>query len=243
MYESVLHTSLFRGIHIQDPEYIESLFAEQPFSRNQVIFRQGQAGNGMYIIKSGSLKIYSESDSKEIVFGHQFPGETIGELEAIHYDNTRLASVAALEDSVLWVIAKEDLDILIALYPEILRKAFYVMCERLQQADRKLEYLAFLDARIRVANLLLDLHANFGIKTEEGLLINWKITHQHFANMIGIGRESATRILQEFQAKGILTIQNKFIVILNLSALERCASSACSAPNHRNWHSTWKYTT
>jgi CRP/FNR family cyclic AMP-dependent transcriptional regulator len=187
------------------------------------------------------LKIYREDDSKEIIFGHQFPGQTIGELEVIHYDNHRLASVAAIENSVLWIIKKPDLEELIKIYPQILRKLFFVVSERLQQADRKLEYLAFLDARVRVVNLLLDLYSNFGIETEKGSLINWKITQQHFANMIGIGRESAARTLQELQDDKIILLENRLITIINLSTLQEIAKQQNKTAEQRYWHSSYKY--
>jgi len=72
-----------------------------------------------------------------------------------HYDNRRSASVATLEPSVLWMIKRNELLELAKLYPEILRKTIYILSERLIQADRKLEYLAFLYIRVRVANLVI----------------------------------------------------------------------------------------
>ncbi len=241
LFHSVLDTAFFRDIEITDVSFVLSKFRERRFRKYQVVFYEGDPGNEMFIVKSGALKIYREDDWREIIFGHQFPGETIGELEVIHYDNRRLASVAALQDSVLWEIKKPDLESLIDLYPILLRRLFYVVSERLRQADRKLEYLAFLDARIRVANLLMDLHSNFGVQTADGFLINWKITQQHLANMIGVSRESAARALQELQGEGIISIQNRLITIHNLSALESLCNVCDDPIEQREWHSMHKY--
>ncbi|KGE16890.1 hypothetical protein PWYN_19630 [Paenibacillus wynnii] len=198
----------------------------------------------MYVIKSGSLKIFRQSEGKELILGHQFPGETIGELEVVHAKNERLASVATLEKSILWVIRKPELDKLIDLYPKILRKLFYVVSERLDQADRKLQYIAFLDSRIRVANLLLDLYTNFGVVAEYGILINWKVTHQHLAQMIGVTRESVTISLRELQAKQLISISNKYITITNLAQLKHLANDEEDSNCEREWHSSslYKYT-
>ncbi|WP_289143049.1 Crp/Fnr family transcriptional regulator [uncultured Brevibacillus sp.] len=241
MIQSIFDTALFKGIDVSDTEYVASLFIERKFQKNQVIFFQNDPGDEMYIIKSGVLKIFREDDSKQIIFGHQFPGETIGELECIHHDNRRLASVAAIENSTAWMIRKAALEELIKTYPDILRKLFYVVSERLAQADRKLEYLAFLDSRIRVVNLLLDLHSNFGVKTNEGYLINWKITQSHFANMIGINRESAARVLQELQKEKVISINQKLIHILNLDVLQQMSGENLRSLHLRQWHSTYKY--
>lgn len=243
MFDSILNTSMFADIEIKNPEHVLSKFTERHYGKDHILFWQGEPGTEMYVIKSGSLKIFSHSEGKELILGHQFPGETIGELEVVHAKNLRLASVATLEKSVLWVIRKADLDDLISLYPMILRKLFYVVSERLEQADRKLEYLSFLDTRIRVANLLLDLHTNFGVETEEGYFINWKATHQHLAQMIGVTRESMTVSLRELVVQQVIQIKNRQITILNLSILSKLARDEHREEDTRKWHPSNKYST
>ncbi|MGF7046494.1 CRP/FNR family transcriptional regulator [Paenibacillus sp. DS2015] len=244
MYNLVTDTPFFNDI-IEDENrnLVASKFIERTFPKGQILYQYGDEGHEMYIIKSGSLKIYRQDEGHEIIFGHQFLGEAIGELELFHYDNRRTASVATIEPTTLWVIKRQDMDELVKLYPEILRKTIYILSERLTQADRKLEYLGFLDTRVRVANLLLDLYSNFGIETEDGRLINWKITQQHFASMIGVGRESAARVLQEFKSEGIIGIQNKLFYILDLQAIQKITGNGASSGDERRWHSTHKYDT
>ena len=242
MYHSVTDTPFFKDIlHQEDHEWAAAKFREKTFHKGQVLYMHGDEGHDMYIIKSGALKIYRQDDHREIIFGHQFPGEAIGELEIFHHDNRRTASVATIEKTTLWVASRSAIEELVVRYPAILRKTIDILSERLSQADRKLEYLAFLDVRIRVANLLLDLYSNFGKDTENGLLIDWKITQQHFANMIGVGRESAARILNEFQDKGILELKNRRTYILKLDVLKTLAGGEPQPGDERLWHSTHKY--
>jgi CRP/FNR family cyclic AMP-dependent transcriptional regulator len=218
--------------------------AEQNEAADQASGCNGDPGLEMYIIKSGALKIYRQDDGREIILGHQFPGETNGELELLHQDNRRLASVAAIQPTSMWVIRKPELEELMQVYPQIMRKLFNVVSERLQQANRKIEYLAFLDSRVRVANLLLDLHANFSVPMDNGYLVNWKITQQHLANMIGIGRESATRALLEFQDEKIITLKNRMITILDLQGIQdRAGLNQHYSLDSRKWHSTYRYDT
>lgn len=240
MFQSILDTPLFQDINVTDQEYVLSKFAERFYHKDRILFLQGDPGLEMFVIKSGSLKIFRESEGKEFILGHQFPGESIGELEAV-YSSSRLASVATLEKTVLWTIHKSDLEDLMDHYPQILRKLFYVVSERLDQADRKLEYLAFLSSKIRIANLLLDLHSNFGVEVQEGSLLRWKTTHQHMAHMIGISRESVTIGLQELQVAQIISIRNKYITITNLPALKLLANDEEASTNDREWHPSSSY--
>ncbi|MEK5416268.1 Crp/Fnr family transcriptional regulator [Paenibacillus sp. FSL L8-0708] len=240
MSQSILDIPLFKDINVTDIQFVLSKFNERRFAKNCVIFHQGDPGIEMYVIKSGSLKIFREVEGKELILGHQFPGETIGELEVVHSNNSRLASVATLEKTVLWAIHKFDLEDLMDHYPQILRRLFYVVSERLDQADRKIAYLAFLSSKIRIANLLLDLHSNFGVEVNEGYLINWKTTHQHMAYMIGVGRESVTIALNELQSKQIISVHDKYITINDLVALKQLANDEQDCKG-REWHPSYRY--
>lgn len=240
LISSVLETKFFSDIPNLNEALVLSKFDERRFVKHQVLFHQGESANELFIVKSGSLQIYIQENDRIIVLGHQFPGEAIGELEVIHHDNHRLASVSAIETAVLWMIKKPDLEELIALYPGLLRKFFFVVSERLAQADRKISYLVFLDTRLRVANLLLELYDNFGLQTENGYLINWKITQQHFANMLGVTRESAARALLNLEDKGIIHVQNRYITLCNLAELRQIAQEPQSSGS-REWHSAHKY--
>ena len=242
MYNNVLHTPFFEGIDVLDEFYVLSRFTEISLSKDHILFHQTDLANEMFIVKTGTLQIFRQEDDRIIVLGHQFPGQPIGELEAVHHDKRRLASVSALEPTKLWKIEIKALEELIAIYPEILRRILYIVSDRLAQADRKIEYLAFLDSRVRIANLLLDLYANFGKKTEQGYLIDWKITQQHLANMVGIGRESATRALQGLQQDGIILLQDRMITITNIKELYSLAGGK-DTPETRKWHSYYSYST
>lgn len=242
MFSTVLDIPLFSNLDVRDKASFESKFVERRLSKQQVLFHQGDPGHEMFIIKSGSLQIFLHEEEHLIVVGHQFPGETIGELEVLHYENRRLASVSALENSIVWSISRVDLDELFLVYPELLRKFLFVLSERLAQADRTISYLAFLDTRLRVVNLLLDLYSNFGKQVDDEYVIDWKVTQQHLANMIGVNRESATRALHGLRSEGILRIQGRTITILDLVELQRMAVKP-NAISARQWHSTYRYNT
>ncbi|WP_411343312.1 Crp/Fnr family transcriptional regulator [Paenibacillus sp. WLX1005] len=242
MYFSVADTSFFLNIvKPSNRQDIESKFVLKKYPRGQILYEYGDQGDTMYIVKSGSLKIYRTDDQYEIVLGHQFPGEAVGELELFHHNPMRTASVATLEPSELWMIRRSDMNILVTQYPELMRKVIYILSERLTQADRKIEYLAFLDARVRVANLLLDLCSNFGIQDDITWRINWKVTHQHFADMIGVTRETVTKVINQFQQDGWLYIEKRQFIITNLSMIQHMAGGNMTVHSERIWHSTHKY--
>ncbi|WP_339831809.1 Crp/Fnr family transcriptional regulator [Paenibacillus sp. FSL R7-0272] len=242
MYQSVVDSPFFKDI-IKEEErtWIESKFLLRKYPKNQVLYFQNDPGHTMYVIQTGILKIFRQEDHQEIVLGHQFPGEVIGELELFHHDNLRTASVAAFDEVSVWEIRREQMDEIVRIYPDLMRKVIYILSERLIQADRKIEYLAFLDVRVRAANLLLDLVSNFGKKTSNGYLINWKITQQHFGSMIGVGRETASKALNDFKTEKLIHMDHRKVYVIDLEGLQCVANANQDPVEKRVWHSTHKY--
>lgn len=69
--------------------------------------QQGDTGNSAYIIESGKVEIYIEKSGTPQIVGTRGPGTLIGEMALID-DDTRTASVRALEDCKLIEITRED---------------------------------------------------------------------------------------------------------------------------------------
>ena len=70
--------------------------------------------------------------------------------------------------------------------------------------------------------LFLALSFDRGKKTPEGVILNIKLTHQNIADMIGLTRETVTRVLDKFQKDGEIKIKNK-LIHLNTKFLQKDA--------------------
>jgi CRP/FNR family transcriptional regulator len=62
--------------------------------------------------------------------------------------------------------------------------------------------------------LLVLLSQEHGKKTSEGTLLNIKLTHQDIADMAGVARETATRVIDKLNKDGeIKVLKSRFIVL------------------------------
>jgi len=215
---------------------VRKMLTSKRLLRGQILFHQGSVGDAVYVIQTGSLEIFVENPERKFVLGHQFAGEVVGELEMIHSDARRTASVGAMENSLLWQLKREDLETLITEYPLILRRIAVTLADRLKQADRKLSYFAFMDARLRVVNLLVDLAANFGVSSPSGTVVDWRVTKQHLADMVGLNRESMSRALSGLQREGLLVWQNRHLCLPDLRRLELLAETGTRVSKGRLWN-------
>ncbi|WP_246096674.1 IS630 family transposase [Paenibacillus sinopodophylli] len=93
-------------------------------------------------------------------------------------------------------------------------------------ANKLITDLTILDVRTRIARMLLRLTQQHGVPSDEGVLIDLKLTHQHLADMTGTARETVTKLLLELQNERLIRIDQRKIVVCNLDALQRILDSA-----------------
>ena len=124
--------------HVRD-EYLAALarnLEEVSFESGEVLFREHDAGDAMYIIVSGAVDI-SKGDRVFVTLGAV---ECVGEM-AVLDAMPRSATVAAAEDSVMLVIDGRELFEIMASEIEIARGLFAVLTGRLREARQELTSL------------------------------------------------------------------------------------------------------
>jgi CRP/FNR family transcriptional regulator len=122
------------------------------------------------------------------------------------------ASAEAVEDCTLCVMSQTDLERLVLGKPRVGLRMLEIMGRRLAAAEARLEDLAYRSVRGRLASLLLRL-ARDGDGTIEG------VTHQDLGDTIGAYRETVTKILDDFQARGMVELGRRHIQVLRRDGL------------------------
>lgn len=85
----------------------------------QILCRQGEPSDGLYLVASGRLSIVRELPGEEVVLSHVGRGDSLGEVAALT-GNTRSATVRALRDSMLARLARTGLDELLERHPKLI---------------------------------------------------------------------------------------------------------------------------
>ncbi len=100
------------------PTEIRSLLSclqERSYTADQYIYREGEPGDALYILRSGSVRVVQESLRGKVI-SHLKPGDAFG-LTALLMGQPRATSVVAKEPSSVFRIEKSDFDQLIASSP------------------------------------------------------------------------------------------------------------------------------
>ena len=129
---------VFEDLSGKELDAIARILHQRQYRKDELIFRQGDAGVGMYIIQKGTVLIRLEPDNQ--VLAELTDGEFFGEL-ALLDDSPRSASAVAGSDCKMLGFFQPDLFGLIERNPrlgvKIVLRLAKIIGERLKAANRE----------------------------------------------------------------------------------------------------------
>jgi CRP/FNR family cyclic AMP-dependent transcriptional regulator len=212
--ESLGQVSLFRSLADDELQDISDRIVTKRFRKNQVILHEEKTNEFMYIILEGEVKVVRfTGEGKEIIVSIHGAGEFFGELSLLD-GKTTPATVTASKESLTAIISKQDFYALLYRHRKVMENLLHILCSRFRNAIQKIEILNFNNASQRMKMLFLMLAESHGKKVPEGTLLSIRLLHQDIADMVGLSRETVTRILDRWKRNGeIEVLGNKTICL------------------------------
>lgn len=174
------------------------------YQKGEAVFREGEPAERLFLIVNGRVKLYVSSPrGVELLVAVVGRGQIFGELAVIDR-GPRAMSARAMEDAVVFALSGENFWTLLETRSELARRLLELMARRLRRADQTRQDLVFFDASTRLARKLLDLAEEHGEPTGDGeqVRITVRVTQEEMAQMVGITRESANRLITSFAERG-----------------------------------------
>ena len=197
---------LFSNVSDEDLEQVASHLIERRFPRNTTIVEEGLAGDYMYVIREGRVKVTKLSeDGREKILEFLDAGSFFGEM-ALLDRAPRIASVKTLKPVKLLALSRTDFLNLLRKSPDLSLSVIQELCKRLRTVDDQASALSFQRVKDRTKGLLQRLARD---PHEEGGRITPPLTHQQMADMIGTSRETVTRVVKDLKQEGWLLQEGK----------------------------------
>src|SRR5581483_4678455 len=218
--KTLARVPLFSGLEQSEMDFIARRAVPRRYSAGETIFSEGEPCQGLYVVESGSVKIFKTSPGgREQLLAIDAPRASIAELPVFD-DGTYPASASAVNDARLVFISKQDFRALCLEHPQVALKVLSVVGARLRRLVGIIEELSFTTVRHRMAALLLNLAKRGGTKTDRGTEFTLPATHQELAAMIGTVRELVSRNLSRLQAENIIAVEGRTVIVPDLARLE-----------------------
>jgi CRP-like cAMP-binding protein len=190
------------------------------YRRDETVFHQGDPGDALQVIASGSVKVLlpSPETGDSAILATLGPGEFFGEL-ALLDGEPHSASVVALEPAETLVLHRDDLLELVDSSPDLRRALLASLAGELRRLTEHAAALHFLGLPGRLAQRIGDLAARDEADANGELRLDWPYTQAELAAMIGGTRESVNRLLADFVGRGLLRFDRDTLIVTDLDRL------------------------
>jgi CRP-like cAMP-binding protein len=211
-------TDLFAPLPSDVLDALRAHATVRTLSRNDVLFRQGDASDALYVILEGRVAIATQSgDGRETVLAVLDEGGLFGELPLFD-DAPRSADARALTEATVIELGYAPVRAVLRDRPELLWVIVRLLVQRLRATDEALSDAVFLDVPARTAKRLLELAG-------EDPRFTLPVTQEELAAMVGASRERVNKAISLFVKLGWLEIEGRSSYrILDRDALEDRAS-------------------
>jgi CRP/FNR family cyclic AMP-dependent transcriptional regulator len=211
--------TLFAGLSDAALSALASRVRMRRYRKGEVLFHRDDPGTSLFLLETGRIKISTFSaEGKEAVFTVHGPGDTFGEL-ALLDGSPRSATATALEQSRLLTIDRAAFVSFLREQPDAALVLLGELTARVRRLSLQVEDLMFLDIPGRLARTLLRLGDQYGRKTTRGLEIDLQITQTELGGMVGATRVSVNRLLHWFEERGLISMDDRRIVLVRPEAL------------------------
>lgn len=219
----VRRSPLLSPLDEQSVHDLVGLMTASRMERGDVLFREGEQGDRLYVITEGKIKLGRSSvDGRENLLSILGPGEMFGELSLFDL-GPRTATATAIAETQLLALGNDQLHDVIARHPRVAMALMASLAGRLRRTNENLADLVFTDVPGRVAKALLELSSRFGRPVEEGVLVAHDLTQEELAQLVGASRETVNKALADFATRGWIRLEARAVLLLDVERLQRRA--------------------
>jgi len=202
-------------ISVDRPYYPENTMI-QTYPKDCLLFAEGEKGNNLYIIQSGSIKITKIVNNQEIVLAILKKSDIFGEMAMLD-DKPRAATAEVYEDCTLLAVNKDNFSKLIQDQPDMVVKLTSLMAERIWLLYRQLDNTFLENPLGKLFDaLIIQLEKNkVDLTSRDSYLCSFGV--KELMGMAGLETERADGLYNKFlETKKVTLIENK-IQVTNIS--------------------------
>jgi CRP/FNR family cyclic AMP-dependent transcriptional regulator len=200
---------LFRGLNPIELDWIARRAHRHMFPAGTNVVVAQQPGEAVYIILSGTVKIYIDQlDKQAVVLSILGVGDTVGEISLLDSAG-HSANAVTLEDSLMLWMDKAAFHQMLDEIPITARNLVKIMGTRLRMNNELIQALATLDAYGRVARQLLAFADRYDSHSlGEAVIIPITLTQGDIADLVGASRKRVNQVMVSFRERGLVNVNS-----------------------------------
>jgi len=188
--------------------------------RGEILYRGGERFSYLYVVRSGFLKSTALCENAcDQVLSFSTTGDVLG-MDAIG-PGQHICNAVALEESDVTAIPFARLQSLAREMPGLQRHLHRSMSSEIVRANGRMLLLGSMNAHERLAMFLLDMSRRFATRGYSPSEFNLRMSRGDIGSNLGLTLETVSRTFAVFQQKGLISVKQKFVRIVDRAGLER----------------------
>ena len=226
--EELATIPLFEGLPGEQHRTLGRIALIRSYRKGQIVFADGDPGNGFYIVQSGRIKVFKISpEGKEQIFHIFGPGDSFGEV-AVFTGKGFPAFAAAEAPSSLFFFPRDAFVALVRRDPSLALNMLAILSQRLQKFTGLIEDLSLREVPARLAAHLLYLSE----KDPDAGKIRLDISKGQLASLLGTIPETLSRIMSRMSRQGLIRMERNQLTVLDRQALQEIATEGKKLTPH-----------
>jgi len=210
-------TDSFRDLSRAQLAAIAAIAQEQTYDKHDILFHQGDPGNGFYLVRAGRVKVYQLSAQGREQILHIFgTGDRFAEVPA--FDGKPFpAAAAALEPTAVLFFPRQAFLDLLAQEPQLAIGLLKSSARHLRRLSNLIDALSLKEVPSRLAAYLLDASDQAG-QAEQ---VELTLSKRQLAALLGTLPETLSRVLYRLSTDGLIRVEGARIALLDRQALQK----------------------
>lgn len=197
---------------------LKERFSLKKLEKGQYVFFEGDEATDLYLVESGVIEAnIVHGDGKLYVFHFVFPAEVLGE-GVLFGEGSYPFSALVRKDAALWRIPKADILSVIRSDSSLGSYLFELVGQKLERCYMKSRCIAGERVEKRLACVLLKAMNEQGIAGCQSRIAP-PLTNRDISGLIGSTEETVSRIMSRLKRDGVITTEDKHVVVLDKEAL------------------------
>lgn len=214
----------FQGLAEEQLRAVNDKFTANHYEEGVTIYRQGDPATMLRVVVVGSVKLLSHTmDGNDVLLDMLQPGEFFGN-PASKATDVYIDTAQTQTPACILSIRRADFRNIMNAYPSVAISVLDITTDRLNASRQRIQHLAGLPVKQRIAHILLTLARKFGEKHQHGLLIQLPVSRKDLADMAGTSAETTSRIMSQFQEDKLITSGRRWVAINNKPELLRISA-------------------
>ncbi len=214
---ALLGSPLLAALSKEDLQELVKVARVGSWDAEYVLFQRGDPGDGIYAIVSGEVRIVLEgANGAEVIVRLLTTGDVFGEFSVLDGAPRSATAITNTELRAL-LVTPPAFDKWLAAHPAVARPMLTQLAQRVRTTNDQLAETRLLEVEARIARRLWQRFVSISAdRPGHGARI--ALNQRELASEIGITRESVNKHLARWKARGVLSIDQGLLVLLDPDA-------------------------